>query len=174
MRSTCGSKRTCLQYVPPPGARHRCPCASPSPAPALTRLARQKQHQHYNELLNKLKTTPTSAHPSSTLAYQHLHLVDTFYAQDGGGRGDKVRVTRDEKTGTVLECVRKIRLADLNIYSPKRAADWRISVNLEVPGACLSISLRYELWARSGRAGVVSRAMACSAFAGYAQAVEFG
>ncbi|EIW51553.1 mRNA capping enzyme [Trametes versicolor FP-101664 SS1] len=92
-----------------------------------------KQHQHYNELLNKLKTTPTSAHPSSTLAYQHLHLVDTFYAQDGGGRGDKVRVTRDEKTGTVLECVRKIRLADLNIYSPKRAADWRISVNLEVP-----------------------------------------
>ena len=31
--------------------------------------------------------------------------------------------------------MRKIRLGDLNIYSPKRAADWRVSVNLEVPGA---------------------------------------
>ncbi|PCH39739.1 mRNA triphosphatase CET1 [Wolfiporia cocos MD-104 SS10] len=30
-------------------------------------------------------------------------------------------------------CVRKIRLGSLDIYSPKRAADWRISVNVEVP-----------------------------------------
>ncbi|KAI0632523.1 mRNA capping enzyme [Trametes polyzona] len=92
-----------------------------------------KQHQHFNMLLNNLKTTPSSAHPSSTLSYQHLHLVDSFYAPEGGGRGDKVRVTRDEKTGEVRECVRKIRLADLNVYSPKRLADWRVSVNLEVP-----------------------------------------
>ncbi|KAI0771113.1 CYTH-like domain-containing protein [Trametes elegans] len=99
-----------------------------------------KQHQHYNKLLNNLKTTPSSAHPSSTLAYQHLHLVDSFYAPDGG-RGEKIRVTRDEKTGEVRACVRKIRLADLNIYSPKRAADWRISVNLEVPGASARPSL---------------------------------
>jgi len=42
-------------------------------------------------------------------------------------------VTRDDKTGTVLECMRKVRLGDLNIYSPKREADWRVSVNLEVP-----------------------------------------
>jgi hypothetical protein len=33
-----------------------------------------------------------------------------------------------------VECVRKIRLSDLNVYSPKRAADWRVSVNLEVSG----------------------------------------
>ncbi|KAI0324423.1 mRNA capping enzyme [Cubamyces sp. BRFM 1775] len=86
-----------------------------------------KQHQHYNKLLNNLKTASSSA-----LAYQHLHLVDSFYAPESG-RGDKIRVTRDEKTGEVLATVRKTRLADLNIYSPKRAADWRISVNLEVP-----------------------------------------
>ncbi|KAI0647666.1 CYTH-like domain-containing protein [Trametes meyenii] len=92
-----------------------------------------KQHQHYNKLLNNLKTTPSSAHPGATLAYQHLHLVDSFYASPDGGRSGKVRVTRDEKTGEVIAAVRKIRLADLNIYSPKRAADWRISVNLEVP-----------------------------------------
>jgi hypothetical protein len=40
-----------------------------------------------------------------------------------------------ETTGAVIECMRKIRLGDLNIYSPKRAADWRVSVNLEVPGS---------------------------------------
>ncbi|KAI8978874.1 mRNA capping enzyme [Trametes punicea] len=91
-----------------------------------------KQHQHFNKLLNNLRTTPSPAHPSSTLAYQHLHLIDTFYAPEGG-RGEKVRVTRDEKTGEVRECVRKIRLGDLNVYSPKRHADWRVSVNLEVP-----------------------------------------
>jgi polynucleotide 5'-triphosphatase len=43
-------------------------------------------------------------------------------------------MTRDERTGEVVECVKKVRLRDLNIYSPKRAADWRVSVNLEIPG----------------------------------------
>jgi polynucleotide 5'-triphosphatase len=44
-------------------------------------------------------------------------------------------VTRNEKTGDVVATVKKIRLGNLDIYSPKRAADWRISVNVEVPGA---------------------------------------
>lgn len=61
--------------------------------------------------------------------YDHLYLIDNFYNVDG----QKIRVTRDEKSGEVLECVQKKRLGDLNIYCPKRFADWRISVNLEVP-----------------------------------------
>ena len=44
-------------------------------------------------------------------------------------------MTRDEKTGDVLATVKKIRLGNLDVFSPKRAADWRISVNVEVPGA---------------------------------------
>lgn len=64
--------------------------------------------------------------------YNHLYLTDRFFSVDGNDR-DKVRVTTDDKTGNVIECMRKIRLGDLNIYSPKREADWRISVNLEVP-----------------------------------------
>lgn len=72
--------------------------------------------------------------PSSPLGYSHLHLVDSFYPTDNPHDKEKIRVTRDEKTGTVVECMRKIRLGDLNIYSPKREADWRVSVNLEVPG----------------------------------------
>ncbi|KAG6878516.1 hypothetical protein C0993_005447 [Termitomyces sp. T159_Od127] len=85
----------------------------------------QNQHKHYNALLNNLMATA----PSAQLKYSHLHLVDSFYAD----AQDKVRVTRDEQTGTVTACVRKVRLGDLNVYSPKRAADWRVSVNLEVP-----------------------------------------
>ncbi|KZP18893.1 mRNA capping enzyme [Athelia psychrophila] len=89
-------------------------------------------HKHYNELLNKLKLSSSQpGHPSTPLEYAHRYLSDSFYGSDS--RGEKVRLTRDEKTGEVVECVRKVRLNDLNIYSPKRGADWRVSVNLEIP-----------------------------------------
>ena len=90
------------------------------------------QHKHFNELLNGLKLSPPSS-ATSSISYTHLRLVDSFY-QSPDSR-DKIRVTRDEKTSKVEQCVRKVRLGDLDIYSPKRAADWRISVNVEVPGA---------------------------------------
>ncbi|CAL1712487.1 unnamed protein product [Somion occarium] len=89
------------------------------------------QHKHFNQLLNKLKTTPGQS--SSPVEYQHHHLIDTFYPSDNPRDREKIRVTRDERTGEVKECLKKIRLGSLDIYSPKRAADWRISVNLEVP-----------------------------------------
>ena len=89
------------------------------------------QHKHFNQLLNNLKMSSSEPnYPSTSVGYTHLHLVDTFYGSDN----DRIRVTRDEKTGTVTACVRKIRLGSLNIYSPKRMADWRISVNVEVDG----------------------------------------
>ncbi|KAJ7134469.1 CYTH-like domain-containing protein [Mycena epipterygia] len=93
-----------------------------------------QQHKHFNTRLNELKNTSAQpSFPSTPLGYSHLYLVDSFYAPEKSHDKDKIRVTRDEKTGTVIECMRKIRLGDLNIYSPKRAADWRVSVNLEVP-----------------------------------------
>jgi len=67
------------------------------------------------------------------LQYNHLYLVDSFYASPNNPN-EKIRVTRNEKTGEVSECMRKMRLGDLNIYSPKCAADWRVTVNLEIPG----------------------------------------
>ncbi|KZT64003.1 mRNA capping enzyme [Daedalea quercina L-15889] len=88
------------------------------------------QHKHFNELLNSLKVSPPSS-ATSSIDYAHLRLIDSFY-QSPDSR-DKIRVTRDEKTGKVEQCVRKVRLGDLDIYSPKRAADWRISVNVEIP-----------------------------------------
>jgi len=89
-----------------------------------------QQHKHYNSMLNELKERP----PQSTtpLSYQHLYLIDSFYPYEGSER-EKLRVTRNGQTGAVVECMRKIRLGDLNIYSPRRAVDWRVSVNLEVP-----------------------------------------
>ncbi|KAG2010008.1 hypothetical protein CC2G_012867 [Coprinopsis cinerea AmutBmut pab1-1] len=100
------------------------------------------QHKHFNTLLNNLKTSSDSpSHPSTPVTYSHLYLVDSFYASEPLFNGDvrlkgsdKIRVTRDEKTREVVQCVKKIRLGDLNVFSPKRNADWRISVNLEVPG----------------------------------------
>ncbi|KAJ7212243.1 CYTH-like domain-containing protein [Mycena pura] len=92
-----------------------------------------QQHQHFNKRLNELKMASSQPNfPSTPLGYSHLHLVDTFYPSDNPHQ-DKIRVTRDEKTGTVVECMRKKRLGDLNIFSPKRKVDWRVSVSLEVP-----------------------------------------
>ncbi|CAA7262909.1 unnamed protein product [Cyclocybe aegerita] len=89
------------------------------------------QHKHFNTLLNRLKTQSSQAsHIGSPVDYSHHYLIDTFYAAEGN---EKIRVTRDEKTGSVIESMKKIRLGDLNVYSPKRSADWRVSVNLEVP-----------------------------------------
>ncbi|KAF7314304.1 mRNA-capping enzyme subunit beta [Mycena kentingensis (nom. inval.)] len=92
-----------------------------------------QQHRHFNNRLNELKVS--SSQPSfagSPLGYQHLHLVDSFYASEGA-RDQKIRVTRNEKTGEVIECLRKTRVADLNVYSPKRSVDWRVSVSVETP-----------------------------------------
>ena len=88
-------------------------------------------------MLNKLegsyleRTKQLAKHKTEPLRYQHFHLVDSFYNSDGG---EKIRVTRDEKTNEVKECMRKIRLGNLDVYSPKYNADWRVSVNYEVPG----------------------------------------
>ncbi|KAF8551691.1 mRNA triphosphatase CET1 [Imleria badia] len=92
------------------------------------------QHKHFNTLLNELQRRSTEpSHPASPLEYKHFKLVDSFYASDNPRDRDKIRVTREEKTGTVIEITKKVRLGDLNIYSPKRQADWRVSVTLEVP-----------------------------------------
>lgn len=103
--------------------------------PAPFDICLQHQHRHYNNLLNNLKMTSSQPSFGSTpMDYHHLYLIDSFYPSEQPHSKEKIRLTRDEKTGNVVECVKKIRLGDLNIYSPKRQADWRVSVSLEVPG----------------------------------------
>jgi hypothetical protein len=88
----------------------------------------RKQHASLNVLLNEAvegsRQTPTPLH-----FYRAKH-IDSFYSSRGG----KTRVSRDEN-GNVVEngVVRKRRIADLNIYSPREAFDWRVSVSVEDP-----------------------------------------
>lgn len=101
----------------------------------MLQTPQQAQHKHFNTRLNELEATSRQPnHPTSPLRYQHTFLIDTFYSSEGYDGGEKIRVTRDEKSGEVKECLRKIRLGNLDVYSPKWNADWRVSVNIEVPG----------------------------------------
>jgi polynucleotide 5'-triphosphatase len=93
------------------------------------------QHKHFNQMLNQLMLQPPPT-AASRIEYKHQYLVDSFFPSDSGD-GEKIRVQRDEKTKEVLHCMKKIRLGTLEIFSPKRAADWRVSVNMEVPGVFL-------------------------------------
>jgi hypothetical protein len=78
------------------------------------------------------------------LRYTHLYLIDRFYdAGDSSGQ-EKILVTCNEKTGEVLGCLKKIRLGDLAIFSPKRNADCRISVNLEIPGTAFLVYMEHH------------------------------
>lgn len=67
------------------------------------------------------------------MRYERQQEVDCFHRMPEG-RGS-VRVTRDAKTMIVKEngIMSKKRLADINIFSPNRSLDYRISVNVEVP-----------------------------------------
>ncbi|ORY61043.1 CYTH-like domain-containing protein [Leucosporidium creatinivorum] len=96
------------------------------------------QHKSFNHLLNS--RVEEAAHPEykdAVVRYMHTREVDSFHdvpSPTGSGPKRKVRVTRDQKDPSkVLRVVEKTRIADMNIFSPKRLFDWRISVSVEVP-----------------------------------------
>lgn len=62
----------------------------------------------------------------------HLGLPPSIRAQLNPRHRAKVRITTDQKTGKELAKIVKARVADLDIYSPRTAFDWRLSVNLEM------------------------------------------
>ncbi len=62
----------------------------------------------------------------------HLSLPPSIRAQLNPRHRAKVRITTDQKTGKELAKIVKARVADLDIYSPRTAFDWRVSVNLEM------------------------------------------
>lgn len=83
------------------------------------------------------------------MAYVHTHECDTFYELSQAGMLSlpqsilhtlnsslrnskaKVRITTDQKTGNTLAKIVKVRLGDLDVYSPNTEFDYRISINLE-------------------------------------------
>ena len=80
--------------------------------------------------------------------YIHKRECDTFYELSQAGalslpssiraqmnprhNKAKVRITTDQKTGEVKAKIVKVRVADIDVFSPLTAFDWRVSVNLEM------------------------------------------
>ncbi|KAG8830060.1 mRNA-capping enzyme subunit beta, partial [Serendipita sp. 399] len=88
-----------------------------------------RQHEHLNRMLNEQVTrTVSSSYPYARTTFRHRQTTDEFYSQDADS---KIRISRDTKTGQLMESIIKRRLGDLHIISPKREVDWRISVNTE-------------------------------------------
>ncbi|KAL8663525.1 MAG: hypothetical protein Q9202_003835 [Teloschistes flavicans] len=114
----------------------------------------ETQHRQLNGFLNQALTESqppppgdTSRKPRVPLSYVHTRETDTFYdlpdksisalppsvqAHLDRRNRPKLRVTTDQKTGKEIAKVVKIRVSDIEIYSPSNVFDWRVSVSLEV------------------------------------------
>ncbi|KAG0302390.1 mRNA-capping enzyme subunit beta [Dissophora globulifera] len=93
------------------------------------------QHAHFNKTLNwRLEQTRKTEPKERQIRYQHTYEIDQFFVGSGNS-GGKVRVTRDQNTKEVIPngIVKKERIADLDIFSPRNAFDFRVSVNIETP-----------------------------------------
>lgn len=119
----------------------------------------QAQHRSLNVFLNTAlvnsqpsKLQPGLVQPASRpripMSYVHTYESDSFFELSQSGALSlpasiraqlnprqlkaKVRVTIDQKTGKEIARIIKARVADLDIYSPCTAFDWRVSVNIEM------------------------------------------
>ncbi|XAO25318.1 mRNA-capping enzyme subunit beta [Cryptococcus bacillisporus CA1280] len=88
-------------------------------------------HRTLNELLNRAVESQSTL-PTGRLYFSRSKLADSFYDYSEHGHG-KVRVSRDMDSGQVVQAVEKRRIADMNVYCPGMAYDFRISVNTETP-----------------------------------------
>ncbi|GAA6017383.1 hypothetical protein JCM10207_005616 [Rhodosporidiobolus poonsookiae] len=92
------------------------------------------QHKSFNRLLNsRVEETASPQYPSAPVRYAHTRELDTFHELSVSGVRRKIRVTKDAKGRAPPKAVEKVRVADMNVYSPKRMFDWRVSVSLESP-----------------------------------------
>ncbi|KAI9807916.1 MAG: hypothetical protein M1825_005222 [Sarcosagium campestre] len=119
----------------------------------------ESQHRHLNQFLNKTliaSKQPPPPPPTEnakplksriSMDYVHTRERDRFYDVQHSQLPQiplsirphlntrhkmKVRATTDQKTGQPLAQIVKIRLADLDVYSPRTVFDWRLSINLEM------------------------------------------
>ncbi|KAI5305518.1 stearoyl-CoA 9-desaturase [Ascosphaera pollenicola] len=105
------------------------------------------QHRCLNEFLNRAAEQSKLPNPTRKripMEYVHNRQIDAFYEIPPESlppmirpyfnrrHNPRVRVTRDQKTGNVIAKIVKCRVADLDVYSPGTALDWRLSVNIEM------------------------------------------
>ncbi|KAF9276504.1 mRNA-capping enzyme subunit beta [Mortierella alpina] len=91
-----------------------------------------EQHAHFNAILNNRLVQLQRIEPKERHErYEHTYEIDQFFSTAQG----KTRVTKDQKTNQVIPngIVKKDRIADIDVFSPRNPFDFRVSVNVEVP-----------------------------------------
>ena len=121
----------------------------PPPVPPTNN--QQQAHEELNTFLNK--TVVYNKHQVAAgklrypMEYVHTQEWDEYHDLNNEGQGHlphlthwhnskhqmKVRRTFDKKTGEMKAQIIKTRVADLDIYNPNDAFDYRISISLETP-----------------------------------------
>ncbi|KAF2823316.1 mRNA triphosphatase CET1 [Ophiobolus disseminans] len=108
-----------------------------------------EQHKRMNMYLNaQVSQSNVPGAPRPAVKYQHTREVDIFYDLGpeqlaampetlkrliaASGVRQRVRVTRDQKTNQVIRSMIKIRIANLEISSPRTEWDYRIGINVEI------------------------------------------
>lgn len=116
----------------------------------------ENQHSNMNKFLNKVFQDSQNSQkrpftdenqPRVPINYRHTRECDSFYELSASGLNNlplairnslnsrrqnaKVRITTDQQTGATLAQIVKVRLADLDVYSPNTEFDYRVSINLE-------------------------------------------
>lgn len=94
--------------------------------------------KHQNMSLNNLLNSATqqsiqTPHPIKFFRARH---IDEFYHHSGSSRGGgKIRVSRN-RDGSIVPggVIQKRSHGHMNVYSPRSALDWRVSVATEDPG----------------------------------------
>lgn len=108
-----------------------------------------EQHKRMNLYLNgQVSKSNAPGASREKVNYKHTHETDMFYELDQAGFSSlnpivqrlisqsgtrqRIRVTKDAKTGQLLRAIIKHRLANLEISSPQTEWDYRIGINLEI------------------------------------------
>lgn len=109
-----------------------------------------QQHQIMNKYLNKqvMNAKPGNQQGRPEIRYEHTRVVDQQYelneeamsrlspaAQSillSSGKQERIRVSREQKTGKVLASIIKYKVNNIEISSPQTEWDYRIGVNLEI------------------------------------------
>lgn len=94
----------------------------------------QQTHARFNQILNKRTDELGKEHQGGKRArdsvIQYSHTYESDFSHSINGR--RIRVTKNEKTDEIIEVMEKVKLGHLDIYSPRRQFDYRISVNSEL------------------------------------------
>ncbi|CAH7686882.1 CYTH-like domain-containing protein [Phakopsora pachyrhizi] len=112
-----------------------------------------KQHQRLNKILNCRVQEIESVRAKKEIDYKHLRECDEFYEnqvrvsrewlqQGQDGQSSQGSSHRNHSAGQIKRCIVKQKLGHLDICSPNRSFDFRISVNLERPVAIPNESQR--------------------------------